>query len=65
MRINAGPLDRLTDGLQEGLITQLYGEFATGKSTYCIQAAAAVSREGKKTAYIDTEGDFPPNAPAR
>jgi len=60
MRINAGPLDRLTDGLQEGLITQLYGEFATGKSTYCIQAAAAVSREGKKTAYIDTEGGFSP-----
>ena len=60
MNVSSRPLDRLTEGLREGIITQLYGEYGTGKSTYCIMAAAAAAKDGKKTLYIDTEGGFSP-----
>lgn len=53
-------MDDLTNGLLEGKITQVYGEFATGKTTYCLQAAVRASETGKKTIYVDTENGFSP-----
>jgi len=44
----------------EGIITQLYGEYATGKTTYCLKAAAIAASLGKRTIYIDTENGFSP-----
>ncbi|MHC1604658.1 MAG: DNA repair and recombination protein RadB [Candidatus Methanofastidiosia archaeon] len=60
MEIGCKSLDTLTDGLQEGMITQIYGEYAAGKTTYCLQAAVRLSKNGKKTAFIDTENGFSP-----
>ncbi len=60
MDIGCRPIDKMTRGLLEGSITQFYGEFATGKTTYCLQAAVAVSKNGKRTIYIDTENGFSP-----
>jgi DNA repair protein RadB len=58
MDIGCPPLDLLSRGLLEGSITQLFGEYATGKTSYCLQAAKAVSDAGRKTVYIDTENGF-------
>ncbi len=44
----------------EGSITQIYGEYATGKTTYCLKAAAVASALGKRTIYVDTENGFSP-----
>jgi len=49
-------LDELIGGgLLSKMITQLYGESATGKSTLCMIAAVATLRRGKSVIYIDTE----------
>jgi len=49
-------LDILLDGgIERKTITQIYGEFATGKSVFCMQIAKSVLLAGKKVAYIDTE----------
>jgi len=60
LRLGCKCLDELADGILDGSITQVYGEFASGKSTYCIQAAVAASRAGKNTIFIDTENGFSP-----
>ncbi len=50
-------LDRLLGGgLEIRTITQLYGEPASGKSTFCLIAAIAALRAGQTVVYIDTEG---------
>ncbi len=38
------------------MITQFYGEPASGKSTLCLMAAAECLRAGRSVIYIDTEG---------
>lgn len=43
-------------GLEKRMITQVYGEPASGKSTLCMISAIYVLRTGKKAIYIDTEG---------
>ncbi|MEA1992856.1 MAG: DNA repair and recombination protein RadB [Euryarchaeota archaeon] len=53
-------LDKLSDGFPEKTITQVYGDFATGKTTLCLQLCAKISELGKKSIYIDTEGSFSP-----
>jgi len=60
LKTDSDCLDWLSDGLLDGTITQLYGEYATGKSTYCLKAASVASSNGKRTIYIDTENGFSP-----
>ena len=43
-------------GLEVRTITQIYGEPASGKSTFCLMAAVASLRAGNSVIYIDTEG---------
>ena len=46
----------LGGGIEKGSITLLYGEAGAGKSNVCLQTARNVVRNGKKVAYIDSEG---------
>ena len=58
-RLSSGSeaLDRLLGGgYEHRVITQLYGEAATGKSTIAVLATAQALRTGKSVVYIDTEG---------
>ncbi|MBP7143750.1 MAG: DNA repair and recombination protein RadB [Methanoculleus sp.] len=58
-RVSTGsrPLDDLLGGgLERRTITQIYGEPASGKSTFCLMAAVASLRAGNSIIYIDTEG---------
>ncbi|WP_292367118.1 MULTISPECIES: DNA repair and recombination protein RadB [unclassified Methanoculleus] len=48
--------DLLGGGLERRTITQIYGEPASGKSTFCLMAAVASLRAGNSVVYIDTEG---------
>ncbi len=50
-------LDRLLGGGYEpGIITQIYGEAGTGKTTIVLQAAVGAVGRGLKVIFIDTEG---------
>jgi DNA repair protein RadB len=52
-------LDRLLgSGIKTRTITQVYGEFGTGKSNICLQAVVRCIGMGKKVVYIDPEGSF-------
>jgi len=53
-------LDKLSDGFAEKTVTQVYGDFATGKTTICLQLCSQSFKLGKKSIYIDTEGSFSP-----
>jgi DNA repair protein RadB len=46
----------LGGGLEERTVTQLYGEPASGKSTFCTIASVASLRAGHAVVYIDSEG---------
>ncbi len=48
--------DLLGGGIEPGSLTLFYGEAGTGKTNICLQMARNVLREGKKVAFIDTEG---------
>jgi DNA repair protein RadB len=48
--------DLLGGGLERRTITQIYGEPASGKSTFCLMATVATLRSGDSVIYIDTEG---------
>lgn len=48
--------DLLGGGLEKGSVTLLYGEAGTGKTNFGLQTALMVASEGKKIAYVDTEG---------
>lgn len=48
--------DLIGGGLEKKMITQVYGEPASGKSTICLMAAVEQLKAGKKVIYIDTEG---------
>jgi DNA repair protein RAD51 len=61
-------LDKLLEGgIETGSITEIFGEFRTGKTqlahTLCITCQMAVTEGGAegKAIYIDTEGTFRPN----
>ncbi len=45
----------LGGGFGRGVITQVYGSFATGKTTLAMQTGLL---SGGKVAYVDTEGGF-------
>jgi len=46
----------LGGGIEESSVTLIYGEGGCGKTNICLQLAYNVIREGKKVAFIDTEG---------
>lgn len=48
--------DLLGGGIEEGIITEFYGEAGSGKTNLCLQAARETAKLHKKVAYIDTEG---------
>ncbi len=53
-----GSLDELLGGgFAEGVLTQVYGPYATGKTTLAVQTGLL---SGGKVAYVDTEGGFSP-----
>lgn len=61
-------LDKLLEGgIETGSITEVFGEFRTGKTqlahTLCVTCQMAVTDGGAegKAIYIDTEGSFRPN----
>ncbi|MDI9633307.1 MAG: DNA repair and recombination protein RadB [Methanolinea sp.] len=46
----------LGGGLSPGILTQVYGEPASGKSTICVMAAVTCLREGGRVIFLDSEG---------
>lgn len=50
----------MLDGVPEGILTQVYGEHATGKTTLCLMCCKYSLLRGKKSIFIDTEGGFSP-----
>jgi DNA repair protein RadB len=51
------PLDDLLgSGIENGIITRIYGEAGSGKTNLCLQAARECVRSGKKVAIVDSEG---------
>jgi DNA repair protein RadB len=46
----------LGGGIEPRVITQFYGEPASGKSTLCVMIAAECLRTGRGVVFIDTEG---------
>jgi DNA repair protein RadB len=59
LKISSGceVLNSLIGGIEAGIITTIYGPFASGKSNLCLMLASAVAKE-KKVIFIDTEGGF-------
>ena len=47
----------LGGGIAGGVLAQIYGSFATGKTTLALQIGLL---SGRKVAYVDTEGGFSP-----
>jgi len=60
IKFGGNPLDLLIDGIPEGVITQFYGEHATGKTTICLMCCKYSLLRDKKSVFIDTEGGFSP-----
>ena len=66
-RLSSGSeaLDRLLGGgYEHRVITQIYGEAATGKSTLAVLATVQALRTGRSVVYIDTEGFSAERLPA-
>ncbi|WP_456369069.1 DNA repair and recombination protein RadB [Thermococcus sp.] len=49
--------DLLGGGFAPGVLTEVYGPYASGKTTLAVQTGIL---SGKKVAYVDTEGGFSP-----
>jgi DNA repair protein RadB len=57
LQLNCKPLDELLGGgIENGSITEIFGEAGSGKTNFCLQAARECVLSGGKVAYIDTEG---------
>ena len=57
LKLKCKPLDELLGGgIEKGTITEIYGEPGSGKTNLCLQAVRESVSNGKKTAFIDTEG---------
>lgn len=51
------PLDDLLGGgVENGIVTEFYGEAGTGKTNICLQASREVASKDSKVAFIDSEG---------
>ena len=48
--------DLLGGGIEVGAVTLFYGEAGCGKTNICLQLSYRVALEGKKVAFVDTEG---------
>lgn len=57
LQLRCRPLDDLLGGgIESNSITEIYGEAGSGKTNICLQAARECANNGKKVAYIDSEG---------
>ena len=57
LKLKCKPIDSLLGGgIENGAITEIYGEAGSGKTNFCLQAARECAASGKKVAYIDSEG---------
>lgn len=52
------PIDNIIDGLESGIVTNIYGPGGSGKTNVMICAALSAIGKGKKVVYIDTENNF-------
>jgi DNA repair protein RadB len=53
-------IDRLLDGgLEEGIVTEVYGEGASGKTSFALMVSVSAAEEGRKVLFLDTEGVSP------
>lgn len=60
-KISAGSYDLnkwLYGGYETGVITMIAGPPGSGKTNFCILAAASQAKKGNKVIFIDTEGGF-------
>jgi DNA repair protein RadB len=60
-KISAGSYDLnqwLYGGYEKDIITTVYGPAGSGKTNFCLLAAASQAKKGKKVIYMDTEGGF-------
>ncbi|MBI2628481.1 DNA repair and recombination protein RadB [Candidatus Pacearchaeota archaeon] len=60
-KISAGSYDLdkwLYGGYETDIITTVYGPAGSGKTNFCVLAAAFQAKKGKKVIFIDTEGGF-------
>src|SRR3990167_2147098 len=48
----------LEGGIEQDIITTVYGPAGSGKTCFCMLASIAAVKAGKKVIYIDTEGGF-------
>ncbi len=59
MTTGSPDLDRiLGSGLERQIITQIYGEPGSGKSTFAIMAAVAALKTGEGVIFFDTEASL-------
>lgn len=57
LQLKCKPLDDLLGGgIESKMITKIYGEAGSGKTNLCLQASRECANNGKKVAYIDSEG---------
>ena len=57
LKTNCKSLDVLLNGgLEKSIITKIYGEAGTGKTNLCLQLSRECAKNGKKVAYVDSEG---------
>ncbi|MEM2550515.1 MAG: hypothetical protein QW689_08910 [Nitrososphaerota archaeon] len=50
----------LNGGIECGVITEFYGEYATGKSQICFTLATLVASKGQDVVFVDCELTFNP-----
>ena len=60
-RTGSDPIDDfLKGGIENGIITNVFGESGSGKTNFCVQVAAELASKGENIIYIDTERGFSP-----
>ena len=60
MKTGVKGLDAMLDGgLEEGIVTEVYGDGGSGKTSFALMVAVRVAEAGKKVHYIDCEGVSP------
>jgi DNA repair protein RadB len=53
-------LDNMLDGgLEEGIVSEVYGDGGSGKTSFALMVAVRAAEDGKKVHYIDCEGVSP------
>lgn len=55
--LGIGCIDSLLNGgLENGIITEIYGEGGSGKTNICMQFSINVAKSGRRVYYLDSEG---------